>query len=272
MAIRRGVVTPRARIYHHASSKWLPIQFHPHYKTAATMPLTQADLVVGPPVAPLSSLTVPDPTAQAPRVTPFRPLSPPAQPQSPVLEPPVVARPKPEPLKAKPAAKPQPARMVPAAEESLPKKKRPGIRKPSRRTLRLALVGALVIAGAHLLVAAGTALHSEGLRTHRRFIAAPPEAIKQAAPKTVAAVMPVLRNASIPGGGSSLSSTPSSTPVEIAPEIQPVPSGIEMSAPAPAAPDSLAEAVVDSTAKKNLKNILRAITEAPEGGKSSSRR
>ena len=56
VAIRRNVVTSRARIYHNATSKWLPIQFHPHYKIAVSMPLTQADLVAGPPVTPLSSL------------------------------------------------------------------------------------------------------------------------------------------------------------------------------------------------------------------------
>ena len=50
VAIRRNVVTSKARIYHNASSKWLPIQFHPHYKLAVSMPLTQADLVAGPPV------------------------------------------------------------------------------------------------------------------------------------------------------------------------------------------------------------------------------
>ena len=60
MAIRRKVVTSRARIYHNATSKWLPIQFHPHYKIACSMPLTQADLVAGPPVAPLSTLKLGD--------------------------------------------------------------------------------------------------------------------------------------------------------------------------------------------------------------------
>src|SRR4051812_12267287 len=56
VAIRRKVVTSRARIYHNATSKWLPIQFHPHYKIAMSMPLTQADLVAGPPVTPLAAL------------------------------------------------------------------------------------------------------------------------------------------------------------------------------------------------------------------------
>ncbi|HKT60406.1 MAG TPA: hypothetical protein VJQ46_10155, partial [Gemmatimonadales bacterium] len=32
--VRNGLITPKARIYHSASDKWLPIQFHPHYKQA----------------------------------------------------------------------------------------------------------------------------------------------------------------------------------------------------------------------------------------------
>src|SRR5215203_4605911 len=58
VAIRRGVVTSRARIFHNASSRWLPIQFHPHYKAAVSMPLTQAALVAGPQAKPLSSLSL----------------------------------------------------------------------------------------------------------------------------------------------------------------------------------------------------------------------
>lgn len=32
--VRNGVITARARIFHSASQKWLPIEFHPHYKLA----------------------------------------------------------------------------------------------------------------------------------------------------------------------------------------------------------------------------------------------
>jgi hypothetical protein len=34
IGIRNGLVTSRSRIYHGASDKWLPIEFHPHYKKA----------------------------------------------------------------------------------------------------------------------------------------------------------------------------------------------------------------------------------------------
>jgi hypothetical protein len=45
-AIRNGVVNTRARIYHNASQKWLPIEFHPHYKRALELPASP----VAPPV------------------------------------------------------------------------------------------------------------------------------------------------------------------------------------------------------------------------------
>ena len=38
VSIRNGLVTPRARIYHNASQKWLPIGLHPHYKKALELP------------------------------------------------------------------------------------------------------------------------------------------------------------------------------------------------------------------------------------------
>lgn len=38
IAVRNGLVTPRCRIYHNASQKWLPIEFHPHYKKALEIP------------------------------------------------------------------------------------------------------------------------------------------------------------------------------------------------------------------------------------------
>src|SRR6476469_77936 len=76
VAIKRGVVTPRARIYHNASSKWLPIQFHPHYKTALSMELSPSALVAGPPAKPLSKLSL-DPAPVEPPLPPvIDPISP----------------------------------------------------------------------------------------------------------------------------------------------------------------------------------------------------
>src|SRR4051812_43070801 len=77
VAIRRGIVTPRARIYHNATSTWLPIQYHPHYKLAFTMPLTQAALVAGPAAKPLSGLTLQvTPTPLIPAAAPEQPVEP----------------------------------------------------------------------------------------------------------------------------------------------------------------------------------------------------
>ncbi len=39
--VRNGVITSRARIYHGASEKWLPIEFHPHYKRVVETPAGQ---------------------------------------------------------------------------------------------------------------------------------------------------------------------------------------------------------------------------------------
>src|SRR5215218_71589 len=79
VAIRRGVVTTRARIWHNASGKWLPIQFHPHYKMAASMELTTADLVAGAPVKPLELLTLGE--LMDPSTPPMRPAVEPGPPR-----------------------------------------------------------------------------------------------------------------------------------------------------------------------------------------------
>jgi hypothetical protein len=51
-AIKTGVITSKARIYHSASDKWLPIEFHPHFKKAremATGPVAPAVVQSPPP-------------------------------------------------------------------------------------------------------------------------------------------------------------------------------------------------------------------------------
>jgi hypothetical protein len=344
VAIRRGVVTSKARVWHNASNKWLPIQFHPHYKTAAAMPLTQADLVAGPPVTPLSSLSIPDPTARASRVTGFKPLPSSQQPEPsapalrvmsfkpaspyhqpepqkpsptaglPLIEPlggstgvpapvrpeplkPLVARPEPvrfQPLKP-PSERPVPAmRAAPVVEEPARKKKRTRGRKVSRRGLRVAFIGALLMAGGQLLVSAGVSLKPDALKAQRRLIAVLPDEIKSDSPRTVAAVIPTLRNSSVPGGSAALarksvaphgdsarrSPAPTLLPpsvagpipvIDSAPEIQPAPA-VVIPVPVPAPADSLATKIADSAAQKTLKGILRAVSGSPESVKSSTKR
>jgi hypothetical protein len=107
VAIRRKVVTSHARIYHNATGTWLPIQFHPHYKIACSMPLTQADLVAGPRVAPLSTLKLGDQQAQG---TP-PPLAAPSNRQA-ATQAALTAWPEPRPNSPPPAVSP-PVRDVP---------------------------------------------------------------------------------------------------------------------------------------------------------------
>jgi hypothetical protein len=107
VAIRRKVVTSRARIYHNATSRWLPIQFHPHYQIACSMPLTQADLVAGPPMAPRSTLKLSDQQTQ----DAFAPLTAPSTKQA-AAQAALSAWPEPKP-NAPPAVAPVPVREIP---------------------------------------------------------------------------------------------------------------------------------------------------------------
>ena len=69
VAIRNGLVTPRARIYHNASQKWLPIGLHPHYKKAMELPAASSAHPKTPdpvPAKPLSKARVEPHTAEHP--------------------------------------------------------------------------------------------------------------------------------------------------------------------------------------------------------------
>jgi hypothetical protein len=114
VGIRNGVITPRARIYHQASQKWLPISLHPHYKKALEMPAassahptaktTPSGQVPPRPTPRLESLAAapsPEPKVEAEpaRVIPAPVPSPILAMQQEVLRDlPVVAIPEPEPL------------------------------------------------------------------------------------------------------------------------------------------------------------------------------
>jgi hypothetical protein len=266
VAIKRGVVTPRARIYHNASSKWLPIQFHPHYKVAVTMPLTNAALVAGPPVKPLSSLSL-------------------EQPQDP--EPPARIAP-PAPRYAPPASQPeqQPVRRkkVSRAERPASEKRARG-RIKSQRQLRIALVGALLIGGAEWVLSAPLFSRSDIpviARTQRRLITAQTEAMKRVSSPNTAAMIPVLPTSagtappSFGGMGGTERGAPEAklemTPVESAAtaDIEPAPSAMDVSVPVATGTDSLASQRTDSSSKKTIKRILRQVSGAQE--KTSTKR
>jgi hypothetical protein len=270
VAIRRGIVTPRARIWHNASAKWLPIQFHPHYKAAAAMQLSSADLVAGAPVKPLELLTLGelmDPPAPPVPPRPAAPAKPAASHRAsgptsvPAYLPPLERRsPEPEPKPRKKAAA----------------KSRRG--KSGRRGLRVVLVGALLIGGSHLAISMASALGSEDLaaltRSHRRLVSAPANSAQQGRPETTAAaVLPGLP--SVPRADFGRALAPRLTHTEAATPpldafrrdsesvIQPAPKAVEIAAPIPTRPDSLTRKMVDSTGKKTLKRILRTIGGAP---------
>lgn len=263
VAIKRGVVTSRARIYHNASSRWLPIQFHPHYKAALSMQLTQAALVAGPPVKPLSTLRLQEQVAP-------EPLPPPPVPML-KLTAPVDA----------------PAPRKPAQSESSGKTKRNHRAVKPRRQLRIALVGALLVGGAQWVLSAPLFSRAEGpvlLRVQRQLIATPIEAMQRVSSPNTAAMIPVFpsstesssshqverpdqpRHAQVPSFGGS------ATAEAEAADIEPAPPAPDLSASPLPSTDSLPVKVVDSTAKKALKGILRTVSGTRPTGKPSATR
>ena len=328
VAIRRNVVTSRARIYHNATNKWLPIQFHPHYKIAVSMPLTQADLVAGPPVTPLSALKLGEAQSVPPELSsssreaatqaalaawpapkpistpPAKQVSPPAprEPREPLtsqppitlgtpapeprrpVQPPRIVQPAriAEPRRAEPSRVVEPARSAPVRAKGSRKGRKPG------RSLRIALAGAVLAACAHLLVSVASSQRSEIatlIRTPRRLIEIPIEAMKEDSPRTVAGVLPALQTIPLPRKASSLKRAPK--PTRVAPAraavkpqpradvpapttdsatIEPAPAAGDLSASVPVAPVSTTSKMVDSTSKKALNQILNAVggTPAPE--------
>ncbi|HEV2086228.1 MAG TPA: hypothetical protein VGR09_14215, partial [Gemmatimonadales bacterium] len=156
VAIKRGVVTSRARIWHNVSGKWLPIEFHPHYKIAASMQLTTADLVAGPPIQKLELLTLGE--QMDPPPPPMRPAVQPEEPRVKRISEPVkrISQPVkriPESVKRSPEPEPKPRKKAAA------KSRRP---RSGGKSLRIALAGALFIGCAHLAYsAASTALRDD---------------------------------------------------------------------------------------------------------------
>ncbi len=86
VGVHNGVVTSRARIYHSASQKWLPIEFHPHYKQALEHPAARVQTRSG-----RGPERTERPTFAAPR--PVAPLAPVAAPAVPAVAAPSLAAP-----------------------------------------------------------------------------------------------------------------------------------------------------------------------------------
>jgi hypothetical protein len=257
VAIRRGVVTSHARIWHNASSKWLPITYHPHYQAAASMQLTSADLAAGPPVKPLELLTLgelvdppapPVPVEPKPALRPRQPLAPRQAVSS------FTPLPEPTPRPRKRTAKPRRS-------------------KSGRRPLRLALAGAVLVASVHLAFNAVNSSASEEIVArpkHRRLVVAQAALAPQdgRAETTAAAVLPGLPSLPVSTGSPTLprESASAAEPGDSASQIQPAPTAIDLIAPRAVNSDSMAPALVDTTSKKAMKGVLRAIggTSTPE--------
>ena len=254
VAIRRGVVTPRARIFHNASSKWLPIQFHPHYKTAVSMPLTQAALVAGPQAKPLSSLTLELPPELDPE--PEMTLS--------AGEPKVVPLPKPAAQKKKRKSK------------ELTGESRSRRRSKPRRQLRIALIGALLIGGAQWVLSVPLVSRAKPtllIDVRRRLtevhansmgqVASPNSAdMIPALPASASAAIPeVLQQAAEPRHRVTAPSFGGTSTIGLASrEIEPAPPASDLPVAALGAAVSLSPKLADSTGQKAMQGILTTVS------------
>ena len=142
VGVRNGLVTSRSRIYHGASQKWLPIEFHPHYKKALELSAHRQDLPAAPVPERLDTLSfaVSRPPAEPPRQPTPAAAPAPAAPSSvakitalpPAPDPVPLAEPAPEPAVFKPFVTPTidvaPARAKPVEHRHT--SSRPGAIEP----------------------------------------------------------------------------------------------------------------------------------------------
>ena len=258
MAIKRGVVTPRARIFHNASNKWLPIQFHPHYKTALSMPLSQAALVAGPQAKPLSSLSLEPPPEPEPEMT------------FPLPQPKIVSSPEPAAPKKK------------AKSKQLTGETRSRRRSKPRQQLRIALVGALLLGGAQWVLSVPLVARAKPtllVDVRRRFtevqastmgqVASPNSAgMIPAFPASVSAAPPeVLRQPAEPRHRATAPSFGGTATLKSAsPEIEPAPLTMDLPVAALPVSDSLSPKLADSTGEKAMQGILTTVSGGGTAG------
>ncbi|HEY8258479.1 MAG TPA: hypothetical protein VIG08_12565 [Gemmatimonadales bacterium] len=108
IGIRNGLVTPKARIFHNASQKWLPIEFHPHYKKALSMPPAKSGETPAVVVKRVPDLAPPHAPAPAQTQKPSTALSAPLPASEPIRKQPETIRKQPEAIQ-KPPVVPPPA-------------------------------------------------------------------------------------------------------------------------------------------------------------------
>ena len=260
VAIKRGVVTPRARIFHNASNKWLPIQFHPHYKTALSMPLSQAALVAGPQAKPLSSLSLEPPPEPEPEPEMTFPLP----------QPKIVSSPEPAAPKKK------------AKSKQLTGETRSRRRSKPRRQLRIALVGALLLGGAQWVLSVPLVARAKPtllVDVRRRLTEVQASTMGQVASPNSAGMIPafpasasaappeVLRQPAEPRHRATAPSFGGTATLKSAsPEIEPAPLTTDLSVAALPVSDSLSLKLADSTGQKAMQGILTTVSGGGTSG------
>jgi hypothetical protein len=264
--VRNGVITPRARIYHQASQKWLPIEFHPHYKKALEIlaskssPSSMAHPVpVGAGSAPLPApilAPVPEPM-HFPRPT----LAP-----SPRPTPAPTPRVTPTPMPWESAKAPAPAPMmespvlhlqklaypeVTPAEEPVAHPSPAHARAGGRRALQLAVVAA-VIAGCTFAVMRASARpdapeipvapRPESIRSPRPAPVDPPASSPRPRVSTSRATAPALGRTAATTGNAAMTSAPGPAfaPATIGPRLAVAKPTATVPTKSAAAPDSTA--------------------------------
>ena len=182
-AVRTGAVGSHARIWHAASSKWLPISFHPHFKKALSEPAAQPA-----PAAPPVSAAPPAPKPKSPDLE-FIEVPAPPQTSGPkaiagsLFAPPAATPRHIEALVAAADVAPEPHAAPPAEEphDVLIDIGKPRFSLPSRRTLGIA-AAAVVLIGAGTLLATHRAPAAES--------AVPPDTTAQTMASTSLAATP----------------------------------------------------------------------------------
>lgn len=246
IGVRSGLVTPRSRIYHSASQKWLPIEFHPHYKKALAS--SPAPLPLTPPLPPPAREKM-APVAVAParkimssEIT-FLELPPPEP-----LPPPAITYPEVTPSHA------------PVADRSGRRQRRSG-----NRALHLAMAGAVLIVCTYAVTSAAAPSVEAKPPAERAALSPLPPAAQVAGapaaqppkPKLPALPQPRPPTTTLPAAPSP--QTPHSAPAVAkgSATIQPAPGRMDLALPSLPVNDSLANPLRDSAA---IGRILRAVT------------
>jgi len=272
IGVRNGFITSRARIYHNASQKWLPIEFHPHYKQALESPAAHTIEVPVPrpverPRAELPSF-MRTPAAPAAPATPVAEVSVAvdelAEPEHAEELPPITAFPV---LELPNISYPE---ITPAEE---PVTEEPAGAARSLRPLQLAVAAAVLAAGAYGMMSVfgpprGAAAPAS----------APPAADRPTLPKVEPARTPVampqpatsgfapaLEPRAIVSSPSKATATkpPGTVAASVDSSIAPAPVEVDLSLPSLRAADSLVAAQRQRGDSAAIKRILRAVS----GGK-----